>query len=334
MTRTNQNEGVKKHMIRLTEVTEENWMDAASLQVKEDQKGFVAPAVGILARGYVYRNCRGRVFVIQDDAAVVGVALVREFTEEPAGYDLQQFLIGQQYQGRGYGTAALKEILEELKKEGRYDHVELCVKKEDAAAIHLYEKAGFADSGYIDAEVPDALNMICYFRKGPKMDIQIQPMTRERMHEMYRGFTMDPAIFDDMELFEAHKDYVYDPQKVDALFDMRSAEEGSIAFAVMRKDKVIGEVGLRHASQETKECELSVHLQNDAVKNKGYGTQAEILAIDYAFDTLGMEHIFAESLVKNTRSQHILEKLGFRYTGEEEGFKQYYLEKEEYVRPE
>ena len=166
------------------------------------------------------------------------------------------------------------------------------------------------------------------------MDIKIQPMTREQMHEMYRGFTMDPDIFDDMELYEAHKDYVYDPQKVDALFDMRSAEEGSLAFAVMLDNVVIGEVGLRHANTETKECELSVHLQNDSVKNKGYGTQAEILAINYAFDELGMEHIFAESLVKNTRSQHILEKLGFQYTGEADGFKQYYLEKKEYVKPE
>lgn len=65
------------------------------------------------------------------------------------------------------------------------------------------------------------------------MDISLQPMTRERMHELYRGFTFDPSIF-------------------------------------------------------------------------------------------------AESLVKNARSQHILEKLGFRYLGEEEGFKQYRLEKKDW----
>ena len=159
------------------------------------------------------------------------------------------------------------------------------------------------------------------------MNIELQPMTRERMHEMYRGFTLDPDIFMDMELYEANKDMEYNPQKVDALFDMRNAEEGSIAFAVMLDNAVIGEVGLRHADPDTKECELTVHLQNDSVKNKGYGTQAEILAISYAFDQLGMERIFAESLVKNTRSQHILEKLGFEYAGEEDGFKQYYLKR-------
>ena len=156
----------------------------------------------------------------------------------------------------------------------------------------------------------------------------MQPMTRERMHMLYRDFVFDPAIFDDMELYEMARSRPYDPQKVDMLFDMREQEEGSIAFAVMLDDTVIGEVGLRHFSPETKECELSIHLQSDAVKNLGYGTQAERLAVDYAFDALGAERVFADSLIKNTRSQHVLEKLGFVYLGEEEGFKQYELRRE------
>ena len=159
------------------------------------------------------------------------------------------------------------------------------------------------------------------------MNVELLPMTRERMHEMYRGFTLDPDIFMDMDLYEQKKNNIYDPEKVDALYDMRNSEEGSIAFAIMHDGSVIGEVGLRHFSEDSKECELSVHMQNDAVKGKGYGTQAEKLAIKYAFDVLGAESIFAESLVKNKRSQHILEKLGFKYIGEEDGFKQYRLYK-------
>jgi len=148
-------------MIRLADVTEDNWFEAASLSVKESQKGFLAPAIGILARGYVYRNCNAKIFVIENDSAIVGLALVREFTEEPLGYDLQQFMIDRQYQGRGYGSEALGLILDELRKEAHFDHVEVCVKKEDAEAIYLYEKHGFTDSGYIDEGAPDSVNMIC-----------------------------------------------------------------------------------------------------------------------------------------------------------------------------
>ena len=148
-------------MVRLAEITEENWLDVASLSVHEEQKAFLAPPIGIIARGYVYRNCNGKVRVIQNDEEVIGVALTREFTDEPLGYDLQQFMIDKRYQGKGYGAEALRLILEELRSEAHFDHVEVCVKKEDKAAVRLYEKMGFTDSGYVDDSMPDCLNMIC-----------------------------------------------------------------------------------------------------------------------------------------------------------------------------
>ena len=148
-------------MLTLTEITESNWLEAASLSVKESQKGFLAPAVGIIARGYVYRACNARVWAFEDEGTLVGLALVREFADEPLGYDLQQFMIDARYQGRGYGSAALGLVLDTLRGEAHYDHVEVCVKKADETAIRLYEKHGFADSGYIDEDAPDSVNMIC-----------------------------------------------------------------------------------------------------------------------------------------------------------------------------
>ena len=156
----NETEGIT-HLIRITDVTEENWLEVAGLSVKEEQKGFLAPAIGILARGYVYRNCNARVWVIENDGTAVGVALVREFDDEPLGYDLQQFMIDGRYQGRDFGSRALEAILDALRREAHYDHVEVCVKKADTAAIRLYEKHGFTDSGYVDEDVPDSVNMIC-----------------------------------------------------------------------------------------------------------------------------------------------------------------------------
>ena len=153
-------------MIRLTEITEDNWLEVAGLTVSNEQKNFVAPAIGIIARGYVYRDHNAKVFVIKDDDTAVGLALVREFMDEPLGYDLQQFMIDERFQGKGFGSEALKLILDKLKNEGHYDHVEVCVKRDNAAAIGLYEKYGFVDSGYIDEDAPDSLNMICYFTEG------------------------------------------------------------------------------------------------------------------------------------------------------------------------
>ena len=148
-------------MLRLGEITEENWLDAAALTVKDEQKGFVAPAAGIIARGYVYRGCGGHVLTVELDGKLIGLALVREFTDEPLGYDLQQFMIDAGYQNKGYGSEALALILDLLRAEGKYPCVEVCVKKADAAALRVYEKAGFTDSGYVDPDCPDSINLIC-----------------------------------------------------------------------------------------------------------------------------------------------------------------------------
>ena len=90
------------------------------------------------------------------------------FKDEPLGYDLQQFMIDERFQGRGRGSEAMRLILDELRKEAHYDHVEVCVKNNDAESIRLYEKFGFTESGYVDEDAPDSLNLICYLQEGRK----------------------------------------------------------------------------------------------------------------------------------------------------------------------
>ena len=51
--------------ITLRPVDDTNRDAILALSVREDQKGFLAPASGILARESVYRDCGGRVFVIE-----------------------------------------------------------------------------------------------------------------------------------------------------------------------------------------------------------------------------------------------------------------------------
>ncbi|MBR3557024.1 MAG: GNAT family N-acetyltransferase [Oscillospiraceae bacterium] len=150
-------------MIRLIEVNEDNWMAFAALRVREEQKGYLDSAVGILARGYAYRACRASVYGIAEGGKAVGLALVKDLDEEPACYDLQQFMIDGAHQGRGFGTEALGLILAELEKEQKYPCVEVCVKRENAAALRLFEKLGFKDTGYIDPDVPDAVNLMYHF---------------------------------------------------------------------------------------------------------------------------------------------------------------------------
>ena len=68
-------------------------------------------------------------------------------------------------------------------------------------------------------------------------------------------------------------------------------------------------------------------MRSDAFKNKGYGTQAELLALDYAFNTMELSTVYADSLIGNTRSQHVLKKVGFQDTGRDANFIYYECKK-------
>lgn len=70
-------------------------------------------------------------------------------------------------------------------------------------------------------------------------------------------------------------------------------------------------------------------LRSDTVKGKGYGTAAECLAVQYAFDVLGVRRVLADVVLKNARSQHVLEKLGFRRIKTEGAFCFYELLRED-----
>lgn len=144
-------------------------------------------------------------------------------------------------------------------------------------------------------------------------------MTRELCHELFHDWENDPAIYSDMDLFTP---YHYNKDAVDKYFDSKQ-DSSRILFAIMRDGKPIGELQLKQINMESRECTLSIHMQNDAVKGRGYGTCAEKSALRYAFDVLGMAAVNADTVAKNTRSQHVLEKVGFQYTGERDGFKYY-----------
>ena len=156
--------------------------------------------------------------------------------------------------------------------------------------------------------------------------ITITPMTRELLHMFYRHFVPDPDILEDRDSCDP---YIYDADAVDREFEENAAEPGRMEFAVLLDGEVIGSVGLKHVDREQKDCELMIHLTNDFVKNRGYGTEAERLMIRYAFEELGMDTVLADCLHKNSRSKHVLEKLGFQYLREDDRFRYYRLDRAE-----
>jgi|GEM_PF-349476 len=183
-------------MLRQIEVNEDNFSDFRRLRVRGDQERFLDSAVGILARGYAYRASRARVIGIAEEDALVGAALVKDLDEEPACYDLQQFLIDRRYQGKGFGTEALRMLLASLEEERKYDCVEVCVDRENAAALHVFEKVGFWDTGYIDDAAPECLNLMYSFRNDPASysDARISDFSDPRFRSAFQRYFSELGI--------------------------------------------------------------------------------------------------------------------------------------------
>ena len=109
-------------------------------------------------------------------------------------------------------------------------------------------------------------------------------MTKELARQYYQDFEHDPVVFKDPSNFTP---YVYSEARADAYFD-KQIRLGREYLAILVESVPVGEIILKNIDLNYRCCTLSIHLQNDSVKEKGYGTQAEILALEYAFQNLKM----------------------------------------------
>ena len=287
-------------MLKLIEVNEENWLDFRRLSVSDTQKGFLDSPVGILARGYIYRYNRARVIGITDDDTVVGVALVKDLDDEPACYDLQQFMIDARFQGKGYGTAALRMLLSELEKERKYDCVEVCVKKNDAAALRVYKKVGFVDTGYIDEEVPDCLNLMYHFSdQQPELsDVLISDFSDQLFQTAFQTYFSELGI--------TVKDW-------DGLFREMNDEGDNQAFVRTARDgRIIGFIQFKPTKftswffEETCGFIREFWISN-ANRNAGHGSALLRLAESYF-----KEHGMYTSILTTDTAERFYLKHGYR----------------------
>ena len=134
----------KKAKVHFEEITPDNWRKINALEVKEEQKHFVASNVAILARAFAYRKENSKVFAIYNNVNPVGLIMQRDFKD---GNNLicilDQFMIDQNYQGQGYGKASMELWLSMIKKEKQYSVIELCYIEDDYIAEKLYKSLDF-----------------------------------------------------------------------------------------------------------------------------------------------------------------------------------------------
>ena len=148
------------------------------------------------------------------------------------------------------------------------------------------------------------------------MCVELVKMTRELMHKFYQMFSIDAAAIPDGVDLTA---YQYDANMVNQRYDQHLSQ-GKQHYAIILNNQVIGDVYLKHINTATRSAEMGIHIVNDKYKNKGYGTYAEKLLLQHAFNELGLEAVYANTLAKNKRSKRALIKAGFREIDSDDQF--------------
>lgn len=135
---------MKAAEIRLASLTKANQALVMSLQLAPDQIDFVASNAESLDEAMSDSDARPRVVMAGD--RVVGF-LMYEAPQDDDEARIYRFMIDRTWQGRGYGKAALREVLDEIGKLGHIRHVSICYEPHNEAARQLYSAAGFVEQG-------------------------------------------------------------------------------------------------------------------------------------------------------------------------------------------
>lgn len=139
--------------LTLRPVTRENWQAALELTVRPDQQHFVADYAPIaavaLAKAYVHvAGATWAPYAIYADAGMVGFLTLAYGPDSTDHVWLFHFFIDQRFQGRGYGTAVLAQLVALIKREYPQCHtLRLTVHPQNDPAQRLYAAAGFHPTG-------------------------------------------------------------------------------------------------------------------------------------------------------------------------------------------
>jgi diamine N-acetyltransferase len=134
-------------------ITKDNYRDAFRLKVHPEQEKFVAPNTFSLLQAHYEPELNATPQGIYDGDTMVGFIMPVEpdFRVDKDILEgeiwIMRFMIGADFQGKGYGKAALLKFIEWAKAQGKYHTVKLSYEPTNERARAIYASVGFVEEG-------------------------------------------------------------------------------------------------------------------------------------------------------------------------------------------
>jgi [ribosomal protein S5]-alanine N-acetyltransferase len=147
------------------------------------------------------------------------------------------------------------------------------------------------------------------FLKGER--IYLRPIEREDAPQL-QSFMNDPEVTQTLQMHRPLN------LQVEQDFIEHAAKDQSnirLAIALKQEDALIGATDLRLGEMKDRKAEFGIAIGAKDEWNKGYGTEATKLMIQYGFETLNLNRIFLRVYEYNPRAMKAYEKAGFKREG-------------------
>ena len=135
---------MKNTEISLQEITEDSLSDILSLEIADAQKHLLTNNAKSIAQAHFSRYAWMR--AIYADRTPVGFVLLYLDPDKPH-YEIWRFMIDKEYQGKGYGRAAMEQIIDFLNDLPDCNEIYLSYVPEKGNASLFFKSLGFVDTG-------------------------------------------------------------------------------------------------------------------------------------------------------------------------------------------
>ncbi|MBP3469352.1 MAG: GNAT family N-acetyltransferase [Lachnospiraceae bacterium] len=137
--------------VRLEEITEDNWRDIVLLTTEDSgmprvlEQYVASNSLSIVQAAYEGTWTVNAVYCGKRPVGFVMYGYCREHD----CYELCRLMIDHNHQGKGFGSIALKLVIEEMAEIEDCTEIYLSVNPENIRGKHIYEKAGFVKTGEV-----------------------------------------------------------------------------------------------------------------------------------------------------------------------------------------
>jgi diamine N-acetyltransferase len=132
--------------VYVKEINQDNWKQAIRIDVAPEQRRFVASNLYSIAESK-FNPTFVPLAIYDDSETMVGFLM---YGIDNGELWVLRLMVARQFQRRGYGRAAMEEIIRRLKAKPDCREVFTSYKPDNDVAARLYQSLGFEDTGRIE----------------------------------------------------------------------------------------------------------------------------------------------------------------------------------------